>query len=788
MQNLTHQQAWDNITNYFKHAEGLQNLKAQGKIEGMAANDLRTVVPGRFATTDKNMIATALTKGDLALADTTAKEGLVTAGTVSQKDVQAHMNVFGVDEATARQNLATKAQQTLADTTVPSTPSDRLAAWEKLKQANPNAAWANNPNVDKQVTNLINTIHDPQELHKAINKIETQIGLEGIPKDYAAKMAKDGYIAIVPNSHNLPVVPFSETAGKLVTNSASGNFFEKAATPIPVLRSVGAALTWAGLSPVTAGQRVSDLFKQNFEAGMSKLGFMHLAGDTSSQTATDTLAKLSNYMKAPTGGLGVAGHYLPITDMRQLTTGDIMRALSVGRSEAKAVGEAIMQAHLDVPRQVAGLGDKLISANYKLNPLASSYSRVQGAFRFAWNPIFRQGKLPLKAEFLSQMQTGGKFPTVAGTNTFMSMFFPGKYKQLNEVVSNPEFKKLLPGGMGGEATDAAGYSVAAPSQYPKTALYPVAGVIQSMADRVGLDTATYIKNFPQEVNDAATAILHYDHNNSFLNSPMARTLNVAFFPFRFNVKVSTFMAKSLANLDPVVQYAAVKGIMDAHKFLNSPQGQAWYSQNADAIGLFKYFSPVETISTISSALGLKHDSVAQYGELGGLPFGWIPQMLDSVGLTHFNQPYVNPKTGAINTTYVPKNMYGAANAAIQDLLGSLFTYPGATAGLPSKSSLDRKVVGGLLPGSSKDFNKVTPTNLTPQDRQFSQTIQQANGSQNPNTPVLAPPQPGTKVPAQSSPITTPRSASGSKKAKTPRLKKADFRPQLLPGQSTLGQL
>lgn len=726
LKNATHQEVWDNITNYFKHAEGLQQLKSEGQIAGMASDDERAVVPGRFAVQDKNAIAAA----------------------VSQ---------------------------------------DGEDGWKAFKTANPNSAAANNVNLDKQITHIIDTIKSPEARNEAIRSIPAQFGLDGVPKDYAKQMAKDGYIAIVPKSHNLPVVPFAETSGKLATSGAEGNFFTKAAAPVPVLRSVGAALTWAGLSPEVASQRVSTVFNQTFTDNLAKSGFSVLQGDTKEQAATDVLQKLSNYMKAPSGGLKVFGHYLPVTDMRQLTTNDVMRALGVSKSEAKDVQDAIMQAHLEVPRQIVGLGTKIMDRNFKYNPMAGAYSRIQGAARFAWNPVFTQGRLPIKAEILAQMQTGGKFPTIAGTNTFMKMFFPGQYKEIDAIATDSSFKKLMPGGFGGEAADSTGFTDTG-SKFNINTLRPVAGVVKDMAANMGIDSKTLIEQYPEKVSDAAAALLHYDHNASFVNSPMARTLNMAIFPFRFNVKVSTFMVKFLAKQEPAIQYAAVKGLMNANQYLKSPQGQAWYSQNADAIGLFGYFSPLETISVISNALGLKHDSISQYGELGGLPFGVIPQILDSAGLTHFNQAYVNPKTGAISQNYVPKNMYGAANAAVADLLGALYTFPGATAGLTSKGTIDRTIAGGILPGSASAFNKVAPTNVTPQEQQFSNTVKAANG----NTPTTPGPIrsriPGVNVPVQTSPLTVPNSDKSTKVASAPKKKKADFTPALLPGQTALGQL
>lgn len=870
LKGMTPQQLWDNMVNYWKHADGLQQLKAEGKIAGMAADDSRMVVPLRFTTQDKNAIAAAVTQPDLPLADVgagassgaqpvdmtgapdflqpsekTAASDLTqssgftrpaeAANVTSTADLKLPkgyttdkfgsiydasgkelttgqiqdllQNARGEGYLSQFEKASREGDQATMDRIVAEHPGDqrlrvpesekqwmiarRLQAWEQFKGAHPNTAVANNPNVDKQITNLIKTISDPQELNKAINNIPTEIGLSGIPKDYAAQMAKDGYVAGIPASHNLPVVPFAETSGKLATRGAqAGDFFVRAGAPVPILKSVGAFLVNTGLSPEQAQQTVQSVFTQHFNEAAKSFGF--LSADTSKGEQT-ILSELYNYMKNPVGSpVKVFGHVLPITDLRQLTKGDIMRAIpNITREDATTIQSAIMQAYLDVPRSITGLGNKVLDRSFQINPIGRfAYSRIQGAGRFAWNPVFMQAKLPIKAEILAQMETGGKFPTIAGTNRFMSLFFPGQYKELNAIVDNPDFKTLLPGGLGGEAESAVTGvpTLATNTAMPRTALLPVAGLVQSMAEHVGLDSATFIKEFPTQVQDAATALLHYDRNNSFLNSPLTRTLNMVFFPFRFNVKVTSFMASFLAKQAPAIQYAAIKGMMGMNSWVNSPQGQAWYSQNSDAITLFQYLSPLETISTISAALGLQHDSVAQYGELGGLPFGWIPQALDAAGVTHFGQAYVNPKTGIIAKDYIPTSAYGAVNAALQDLLGSLFTYPGATAGLPSKGSLVRAVTGQILPGSSNDFKAVTPPNVTPQEQQFSQVVQQANGTAPASATTTNTPQttPGISVPQLSTPLNTalPKKIGGS----AARKKKADYTPYLLPGQTKLGQL
>jgi len=88
----------------------------------------------------------------------------------------------------------------------------------------------------------------------------------------------------------------------------------------------------------------------------------------------------------------------------------------------------------------------------------------------------------------------------------------------------------------------------------------VAGLVTSMANKVELTPEEYIANFPSQTRDAVQAILHYDPKANFLNSPLARTLNFAFFPFRFNLKVSTFMARALQRQSALTQIGVIHGL------------------------------------------------------------------------------------------------------------------------------------------------------------------------------------------------------------------------------------
>jgi hypothetical protein len=280
-------------------------------------------------------------------------------------------------------------------------------------------------------------------------------------------------------------------------------------------------------------------------------------------------------------------------------------------------------------------------------------------------------------------------------------------------------------------------------------------------------------------------IAQYDRNANFINSPMARTLNFAFFPFRFETKVATIMAKSLAKTTLPTQLAVIGGLYKARDWLNSQEGQAWYSQNSDAIKVLEYFTPLQTMAEVAGLLGGNKDAISSFGELGGLPFGFIPQLLDAEGLTNFGSSYIDPKTGQQIPKTVPVNTQGRALAAIQSFVGSLFSYPGKTLGMPSKTTIMHKATSGLFGSTKADFQSVSGP-LTPAQQQYQKNVQT--------------PQPGQSAPAikaTTTPVATtvPTTGSGTAAPKykngTPKVKKktkSEFTPALLPGQTTRGQV
>lgn len=713
------------------------------------------------------------------------------------------------------------------------------SAWEQLKVDNPSWAWAHNENFDKQIHALIDLHSDGNQLQQSITDIKASFSLKNVPKAISEELASIGYVAIKPS--NLEA-PFREGTGKVATKfTESPNYlFIKAVQPLPILGHLGALLTAGGLSPYASSQRVYALFNSNVAANLAETGAMRKiagamndtelrkaslkmelnkladtgAGEAESKAAVRTvedasdsaLKIISDYARKPTKGF--VGSKFVAVDFRQLSRGDIVRAfadkgMTITREDAHQMQNAIEKAYLQVPRAVRGLGDRLVDRTYQL-PVAGAvfgrYMRLMGGLRFTWNPFFAYLRVIPKTEFLATAKGGG----------YISAVFAGQGKQIAEIRQTLrdagflDAKGRIGNVLSAEAHDL-GQGTAAnlgkrllPGQEAS-----IAGLIASQAQRLGMDYKTYIKMHPENVRDTIQSIAEYSRHSDFLNSPLARTLNIAIFPFRFDAKVLSIMAKGISETSPLTQIAVVNGLYKAHDFLNSPEGIQWYSQNADMIGLFKYISPIASLNEVFHALVPGNDhSLGNFGEIGGLPFGWIPAILDAEGKTHFNQVGADPKTGALYENYIPVTAKGQVAIAIQDFIGTLFSYPGAQVGLPSKGSLTRQMALGITQGNKKtDLKLTTPpaSEMTAQQAHYQDVLQtiannkpgavnQANVAI-PNSTNNVPSQlsPSTSVPQLPTPALTPlprtTGKSGGKK-----LKEKQFTPQLAPGQTSFGQL
>lgn len=616
---------------------------------------------------------------------------------------------------------------------------------DALMRDSTSRAWPQNDNFVNQIKSLIERSSSAADFRASMKNIEAGMPSKEFPKAVSKTLAKMGYIPLTPK---VVTAPFKEgLKDTLESNFAKegDQFFDRVVQPVPVLQSLGKVLTMTGLSPVNAEEKAYNLFNSALAERFSQIPELGkikgIKGASDEQLSDGVMKRVSAYIykvnsgQAVSGGirLGTARIRAPIQGVAQITTKDLMAALGVEKDVAKSVGQAIRHAYLDVPLAVRGLGDKTVDVMNN-SRLFRAYLRIQGGARFSYNPIYAV-KVVTKTELAAQGLAGGKAPIYLSNILGFGRDTEVTAQTLRDAGY---FSKAKAGfgsyAAGGEGDVVSGFNTSLTTPLLKVQEQSIAGLINKMADRAGLDPKEFITQFPQQVHDAIITVAHYDERSEFLHSPLLRTLNFAVFPMRFEVKVAQIMAKSLAQQDVVTQMAVIAGLYNVHNWMNSAEGAAWYSQNATVLKFLNYFTPTETLSNAAQFLtALSHEdwrtAVGTY-ELGGLPLGFIHQILAGEGIG-VNSGYVDPGTGQEIPNKIPITARAQLQVAIGDFIGSLFTYPGSDAGLPSKSKIDAFIggafVGGQQPKTS--FNEVN----APLSKQSALYAQRVGGAQ-PSTP------------------------------------------------------
>jgi hypothetical protein len=287
----------------------------------------------------------------------------------------------------------------------------------------------------------------------------------------------------------------------------------------------------------------------------------------------------------------------------------------------------------------------------------------------------------------------------------------------------------------------------------------------------------YINDNYTKVMDTLRTITVSHRAKDVFDSPLSRTINTAFFPFRFNMKVASLMAKQMSQFSAPVQVALLAKVFQISDWINSDEGLAWQAQYSDAIKLFQWLSPTYPLSYVmkltSNVFNPEDASMGDLGLLGGLPFGMYAQMLEANDIITASAPYVDPQTGYVFPKYIPQTTIAQANLALQSLINMTFSYPGALIGLPSKTKLVQGLTDSVI-GGREDFEEQPRDNqLSDRQKEQIELIKKMNGLDTGPTTVeikdskVVKVEPTAKVPQESATYTT-----------TPkRKKKSDYIPR-----------
>lgn len=601
---------------------------------------------------------------------------------------------------------------------------DKAAMLEAVQKVadSPSAGFGNNANLMQNIESIINKAPDAKTAAKDIQAIDAALATTAkVPKFISKQLAAKGFVIAEPIGGRVQNFIETEDLTKLVSGAIKKpETFDPSAAPAPVISHIAGLFKSLGVAPEESNQyavrsvsrSVADSLNKTVAA--SEVG-LNVAGKDPAMGGNVILSKLQQYVENKRGIRAldkISAGQSSLVDIRQMTLNEISHALETtknGRTvplsteAAKEIRSAVLRGFREVPLDIRGLAEKSVDQLYQYNPLYRSYARAQSALRYTYNPFFRtQETIETKmlshaqANNLIWMRTRSELDDAAKVLTENRIFSGG---QVGEMSSDQVLGKISANLTKGQKRD-------------------LAGLALHMADAQGKDLQTLINDNPEQITDALRQIVQYK-NHGALASPLARTMNLVFFPMRYNAKVTAVAAEALAKQPPSVQNAVLHSLFTAKDYLKSPEGIRWQSEHADAISLFSWLTPINSIEATLKLLSGGVNSWGDMGQLGGLPFGVISQILDGQGIIKLNRPYVDPKTGSVFPRNIPESAKARAATALVDLLNSMFTYPGRVMGLPGKNQLLKGLVKNFIATNGSDFSSTIDTeNLTELQKQW----------------------------------------------------------------------
>jgi hypothetical protein len=489
--------------------------------------------------------------------------------------------------------------------------------------AQPGVGWGNNQILMARITNAVRNADSAEAAAKEIRGISTAATLaHDIPPSVAKRLEKLGYSVAEPwGGRKTPKVDFTDTRRLVSAVSNGSDIFDEAVAPHPALESIAAGLRKFGLSPEANTKVAYDKLSEALVSNLNEIhlsGELGLGGDVEDQAkgAKFILSRLQSYInrQKPNPYLNVftagRGHQSALQDIRQMNIKEIMEALpGVNKDTAKGVQRAVLKAYTDVPLEFRGLGIKAFDYAYR-TPGARAYFRIQSALRYTYNPFFRLQEVA-ETKILSHAKANNLVWMKPAPNSTALLIFWTIQRSSPQVIRGEATQDLTIGRIHANLLN--------------SQRRDLAGLALDIASKRGTTVEQMIQDHPDELADALRVIVQYP-TKGVLNSPLARTLNIVFFPMRYNIKVTALVAKEVAKLPPTVQTAFIHSMFKMSDWLKSSEGIQWQSNNADAIQVFSYFTPMQNIQSVLNLLHGGVSSVGELGQLGGLPFGFIAQI------------------------------------------------------------------------------------------------------------------------------------------------------------------
>lgn len=189
-----------------------------------------------------------------------------------------------------------------------------------------------------------------------------------------------------------------------------------------------------------------------------------------------------------------------------------------------------------------------------------------------------------------------------------------------------------------------------------------------------------------------TTQMAYHYPEGFSTSPLMKTLNIVWFPLRFQVKTVQLMSRWLNSLSPVNKAVVMNNWVHFANWSGTDEGIEWRRTNRNMLyNILAYSTAYEQIGQSLEAVTKGRLFGGNAGLIGGVPFGVVVNLARELAILPEDPDQFDPKTGRRFTKEIPRKVVSAAtlSAAIEQLLISI-----------SPSTPFYSLTGGVISGVS----------------------------------------------------------------------------------------
>ena len=166
----------------------------------------------------------------------------------------------------------------------------------------------------------------------------------------------------------------------------------------------------------------------------------------------------------------------------------------------------------------------------------------------------------------------------------------------------------------------------------------------------------------QLMREATQEVFHY--KPGFLTSPLIKTMNIIWFPFRFEAKTVSLLSKYVSNLSPASRLVVLNNWVHFANWAGTDEGIEWRRTNRNMFyNILSYVTAYEQMGQGLEAVSKGRFFGGNAGLIGAVPFGFVVNLARELAVLPEDKDQFDPKTGKRFTKQIPRELISAATFA-----------------------------------------------------------------------------------------------------------------------------